>query len=302
MGGGGEHDGAAVGRLLRDAIVQLCRANAPFGAGRVEVDGIVCITGPAPGQQLVVKVHEVLQGAGDPPDPGPSSSCPGPDQPADAVDVKRRRLDPAPPPTGLNGGLALPLPLPLPPPPRPHHHSALYDYLSRFGLPASPRLGDFDARFGVKDLSLKSGAADGRSSPAAVRPPASPLDSADRPARRPERWSPPARPIPAIPHCFVCGYRFASAEALGEHNETVHSIFTCLCCFKVGRRLALSSHHIPAYISRCMRIHVHIFIAFSALTLLVRRQEGHPACKKLIGGVLAWLSVWSEVQTCICPS
>ena len=42
--------------------------------------------------------------------------------------------------------------------------------------------------------------------------------------------------------------------------------------------------------------------AFSALTLLVRRQKGHPACKKLSGGVLAWLSVWSEVQTCIRPS
>jgi len=42
--------------------------------------------------------------------------------------------------------------------------------------------------------------------------------------------------------------------------------------------------------------------AFSALTLLVGRQEGHPACKRLSGGVLAWLSVWSEVQTCIWPS
>jgi len=31
--------------------------------------------------------------------------------------------------------------------------------------------------------------------------------------------------------------------------------------------------------------------AFSSLTLLVGRQEGHPACKKLSGGVLAWLSV-----------
>jgi len=30
------------------------------------------------------------------------------------------------------------------------------------------------------------------------------------------------------------------------------------------------------------------------LTLLVGRQEGHPACKKLSGGLLAWLSVWSE--------
>jgi len=28
---------------------------------------------------------------------------------------------------------------------------------------------------------------------------------------------------------------------------------------------------------------------------LVGRQEGHPACKKLSGGVLAWLSVWSEL-------
>jgi len=42
--------------------------------------------------------------------------------------------------------------------------------------------------------------------------------------------------------------------------------------------------------------------AFSALMLLVGRQEGHPACKKLTGGVLAFLSVWSEVQTCVWPS
>jgi len=37
----------------------------------------------------------------------------------------------------------------------------------------------------------------------------------------------------------------------------------------------------------------------SALLLLVGQQEGHPACKKLSGVVLAWLSVWSEVQTCM---
>jgi len=38
-------------------------------------------------------------------------------------------------------------------------------------------------------------------------------------------------------------------------------------------------------------------LVFSALTLLVGQQEGHSACKTLSGGVLAWLSVWSEVQT-----
>jgi len=37
-------------------------------------------------------------------------------------------------------------------------------------------------------------------------------------------------------------------------------------------------------------------VAFSALTLLVGRQEGHLACKKTEwwgAAVLAWLSVWS---------
>jgi len=44
-------------------------------------------------------------------------------------------------------------------------------------------------------------------------------------------------------------------------------------------------------------LHLSLFIFFlacdwvaSALTLLVGRQEGHPACKKLSGGMLAWLS------------
>jgi len=35
---------------------------------------------------------------------------------------------------------------------------------------------------------------------------------------------------------------------------------------------------------------------FGTLTLLVGQQEGHPVCKKLSDGVLAWLSVWSKVQ------
>ena len=40
----------------------------------------------------------------------------------------------------------------------------------------------------------------------------------------------------------------------------------------------------------------------SALTLLVGRQKGIQPVKKLSGGVLAWLSVCSKVQTCIWPS
>ena len=41
---------------------------------------------------------------------------------------------------------------------------------------------------------------------------------------------------------------------------------------------------------------------FSALTLLVGDRKGIRLVKKQSGGVLAWLSVLSEVQTCIWPS
>jgi len=47
---------------------------------------------------------------------------------------------------------------------------------------------------------------------------------------------------------------------------------------------------------------VFVKVAFSALTLLVGRHEGHPACKKLSGGLVAWLFVWSDVHICIWPS
>ena len=42
------------------------------------------------------------------------------------------------------------------------------------------------------------------------------------------------------------------------------------------------------FISFCMFVFIS---AFSALTLLAGRQEGHPACKKLSDEVLVWLSV-----------
>ena len=63
-------------------------------------------------------------------------------------------------------------------------------------------------------------------------------------------------------------------------------------------------HAILQWRFRCYAIYKVLLgiCAFSALTLLVGRQEGHPACKKQSGGVLAWLSVWSEVRTCIWPS
>jgi len=48
-----------------------------------------------------------------------------------------------------------------------------------------------------------------------------------------------------------------------------------------------------------MTFKLSVLNAFSALTLLVGWQEGHPASKKLSGGMLVWLYVWVKVQICI---
>ena len=85
-------------------------------------------------------------------------------------------------------------------------------------------------------------------------------------------------PLPLIVSCInkiQIGFTFlvlAHPGSLGK--RAVKRVCVCVCVCVV--------------LSRCF--------AFSALTLLVGRQEGHPACKKLSGGVLSWLSVWSEVQ------
>ena len=45
-------------------------------------------------------------------------------------------------------------------------------------------------------------------------------------------------------------------------------------------------------------------VVLQSLMLFVGQQEGHgiQSVKKLIDGVLAWLSVCGEVQTCVWPS
>jgi len=99
-----------------------------------------------------------------------------------------------------------------------------------------------------------------------------------------------------------CALRVESAQL---HKNRLHCpLHTCATCFADaddddseglrqqavrGRTTTTSAVLQPLYRST--------YIAFSALTLLVVRQEGHPACKKLSGGVMVWLSVWSEVQT-----
>ena len=64
--------------------------------------------------------------------------------------------------------------------------------------------------------------------------------------------------------------------------------------------------HYVFRLSICHLLCTHIF-AFSALLSVLWHcwfggRKGIQPVKKLSGGVLVWLSAWSEVQTCICPS
>jgi len=77
-------------------------------------------------------------------------------------------------------------------------------------------------------------------------------------------------------------------------NMLFHHFFISVVCWCVDGKLA-QLFSVPSV----------LFFLWDVICLglqcfdTVGWQEGHLACKKLSGGVLAWLSVWSEVQTCI---
>jgi len=69
--------------------------------------------------------------------------------------------------------------------------------------------------------------------------------------------------------CVVTGYSELKTELTDYLKKFADNGKVCVC------------------VVICPALIVIINSAFSALTLLVGRQEGHPACKKLSGGVLA---------------
>jgi len=53
----------------------------------------------------------------------------------------------------------------------------------------------------------------------------------------------------------------------------------------------------PTSHEKCCYSRQNLVLPSLLLTLLIGHQEEHLACKKLNDEVLAWLSVWSKVQT-----
>ena len=107
---------------------------------------------------------------------------------------------------------------------------------------------------------------------------------------------------------------FCAAYLLNYVWNVTVSLLQLMCCFilmhvEIGVTEVSCSILISHVWIVCEVFHV-LVVSSSVLSnfhwvgkpLLVGWQEGHPACKKLSGEVLAWSSVWSKVQTCIWPS
>ena len=90
----------------------------------------------------------------------------------------------------------------------------------------------------------------------------------------------------------VCANNYLGSLPSNNCDFSERSVATRSAAVVFGR-------HVSRYLSILCLFYVFNAYTSSALTLLVWRQEGHPACQKLRSGVLARLSVWSEVQTCM---
>jgi len=128
-------------------------------------------------------------------------------------------------------------------------------------------------------------------------------------------------PLPLTVSCFSkiqTGFTFlvpAHPGSPGQRWKAVKRVCVCVGILYTFSRQARFFRTIFSVISFCVSVHGYTCTdacitdhsafsacAFSALTLLVGRQERHPACKKTEWWVLVWLSIWSEMLTCIWPS
>jgi len=261
-----------VSHLLKETIVQLCKSNELYH-GRVEVDGIICISGQVEGQELIVKVHETFMspslgiGRDGTQQLGPRFYAP--------LDWYRRGQVAA---ADLSGDALMGLRRK-----RRRLEAGEYDFGERLGISTTrDRLGGAPTAypyFGLghdaaisagtsddvaRNLSLKrlvnippssNGAdtapimndinhtfllCDTRSSPRQPDPDKRLDGSATSPAETDHEKvvasaaasEAGSSPTDHAPVCKLCECTYESVDALSEHNETVHSVHTCGCCFK----------------------------------------------------------------------
>ena len=243
-------------RLLRDTIVHLCKINTIYG-GQVDVDGIICISGQKEGQEIVVKVHEKIGGGGG----DRMKSFLYPDGYRDA-DIQNNNQGDVYRPEGDSGELydySMHTR---------HNYStnnghtdtaedtaSEYDLPSKRFKPNDQEGRELESRDGsplfmeeqAEDLSSTGGTSNCDD----IAP--SPSGSSDSPIKsqylgksaylpspyhlqkktplRSERWT-PTMPVPTTPECKACGFTFENFDVLSEHNEAVHSVFTCNSCYK----------------------------------------------------------------------
>ena len=93
-----------------------------------------------------------------------------------------------------------------------------------------------------------------------------------------------ARRDKALQKCREREKQLESSQGLQEFKRDADEV--SVCC------LITIAYICKNYVSRQVKnARLTASFAFSALTLLVGRQEGHPAWKKQSGGVLVWLSI-----------
>ncbi len=261
-----------ISQLVRESILHLCKSNHLFG-GNLEVDGIICISGKAEGQEIVVKVHEQLGSGGGHmllndflgrprPESWPVYNGHTPENNPEDLTVKRRRLEES---LGTQRASQQENATADSYPNLKHHLLATQRAeadqvyakdLSRssggvieiapLSPPAANEEGDFSTGTDSSISPQTSGAGDsGRgtshhSSPTSASPSPTkypPYTSTPqsmfvkRIPLRTDRWS-PNQPIPTRPECKACGYTFTTFDILSDHNEAVHSVFTCQSCYK----------------------------------------------------------------------
>ena len=129
------------------------------------------------------------------------------------------------------------------------------------------------------------------------------------------RWLPPVIPLSSMVLWWAAGRGISPSDAdnvarsgrgCSWQSETSRSSRSTQRAPSVVHPITtprLSTTAQSIYLSQYSLTYTYITSAIGALTLLVGQQEGHPACKELSGGVMTWLSVWSEMQiVCIWPS